>query len=161
MDSGSNNSEDVNKRFCDLLGDFIDNNSPYFQYDSSMKLAFSSFGLAISTGIRIDATRELLEMADKLYQNVSDTDTVLSDEHRKKLNHADDVWLDMKAKMSAGDIRASHLLAAHAHLSDALSYLTVMKNDENFREFISDYNMKYLSKLSVFVYREAIGHVML
>jgi hypothetical protein len=67
----------------------------------------------------------------------------------------------MKAKMSAGDIRASHLLAAHAHLSDALSYLTVMKKDENLREFVSDYNMKYLSKLSVFVYREAIGHVML
>ena len=161
MDSSSDNSEDVNKRFCDLLGDFVDNNSPYFKYDSCMKLAFSSIGLAISTGIRIDATRELLEMADKLYQNLSDSDTVLSDEHRKKLNHADDVWLDMKAKMSAGDIRASHLLAAHAHLSDALSYLTVMKKDENFREFVSDYNMKYLSKLSVFVYREAIGHVML
>lgn len=161
MEPNSENNENVLARFCDLLGEHIGNESPYFQYDSSMKLAFSSFGLAVSTGIRIDATRELLEMEDKLYQNLSDSDTVLSDEHRKKLNHADDVWLDMKAKMSAGDIRASHLLAAHAHLSEALKNLTLLKKDDNFSEFVSDYNLKYLSKLSVFVYREAIGHVML
>ena len=152
---------DLTRRYCDLLGEDIENSDPYFHYDSHVKLAFSCLGLAISTGIRIDATRELLEMTDKLYQNLTDSDVVLTDEHRKKLNHADDVWLDMKAKMSAGDIRASHLLAAHAHLSESLAYLTLMKKDERFSEFVTDYNLKYLSKLSVFVYREAIGHVML
>jgi hypothetical protein len=161
MEGIDKNNEDYTKRFCDLVGEQIDGNSSYFKYDAQMKLVFSSIGLAISTGVRINASRELLEMADKLYQNLTDSDVVLSDEHRKQLNHADEVWLDLKAKMSAGDIRAAHLLEGHAHLSSALMSLIEMKKDSMFEEFVSDYLLKYTSKLSVFVYREAIGHVML
>lgn len=161
MSEAEDNMENPRFRFCDLTGEDIPSESPYFKYNSSMKQAFASLGLAISTGTRLAPTRELLEMADKLYENLTDSDVVLSDEHRKKLNHADDVWLDMKAKMNAGDIRAAHLLSASCHLSDAHSYLSQMSNDLSFKDLITDYNLKYLSKLSVYVYREAIGHVML
>jgi Domain of unknown function (DUF1940). len=43
----------------------------------------------------------------------------------------------------------------------ALSYLVKSREDEQFRELIPDYLIKYLGKLSTFTYREAIGHVML
>jgi Domain of unknown function (DUF1940). len=155
------NKENPRFRFCDLTGEEISSESPYFKYNSSMRQAFASLGLAISTGTRLVQTRELLEMADKLYENITDNDVVLSDEHRKKLNHADDVWFDMKAKMNAGDIRAAHLLSASCHISDAHSYLTELSKEMSFKDLITDYNLKYLSKLSVYIYREAIGHVML
>ncbi len=154
-------NENPKFRFCDLTGEDISSDSPYFKYNASMRQAFASLGLAISTGTRLAPTRELLEMSDKLYENLTDSDAVLSDEHRKKLNHADDVWFDLKAKMNAGDIRAAHLLSASCHLSDAHGYLTELSNDVSFKDLITDYNLKYLAKLSVFVYREAIGHVML
>ena len=161
METGDENKENPKFKFCDLLGEEIRADSAYFKYEASVNLALSSLGLAISTGSRVNFTRELLEMADKLHENLIDADVVLSDDHRKKLNHADDVWLDLKSKMNAGDVRTAYLLAASSHVSNAYGYLSALSDDERFKDLISEYNLKYLSKLSVFIYREAIGHVML
>ncbi|MGP6239389.1 DUF1940 domain-containing protein [Cuniculiplasma sp. SKW4] len=157
---GEDNKTDT-MEYCELLDKEIGNDSDFFKFQNHVKMAFASLGLAVSTGIRLNATREILDMLDQLYQNISDTDVALTDESRKKLNHADEVWLDMKLKMAAGDIRAAHLLNASSHLSMAHAYLCALKKDEEFSELISDYSLKYFKKLSVFIYREAIGHVML
>ncbi len=160
-DNSGKSEENPTMRYCELIDSEIKADSFYFRYESHVRLAIASIGLAASTGVRVPAVREILDMTDKLYNNVLDEDTVLSDEHRKKLNHADEVWLDLKEKMSAGDIRASHLLAASSNLMLAHSMLVSLKGEEGFSELISDYSLKYFQKLAVFIYREAIGHVML
>lgn len=160
-ESDHTDNENFLQEYCELIDAEIDSTSDYFKFQNSVKMAFASLGLAVSTGIRINATRELIDMLDQLYQNVTDPDIALTDESRKKLNHADDVWLDMKQKMAAGDIRSSHLLNASSHVSLAHSYLCALKKEEEFSDAITDYSLKYFKKLSVFIYREAIGHVML
>lgn len=161
MESGEENSNEDRMEYCELLDRDLGNESDYFKFQNHVRLAFASLGLAVSTGVRLNATRELLDMVDQLYQNISDPDIALTDESRKKLNHADAVWLDLKQKMAAGDIRAAHLLDASSNLSLAHSYLCSLKKNEEFSGHISDYSLKYFKKLSVFIYREAIGHVML
>ncbi len=153
--------EDPELQYCDIIDSKIRKDHPYFMYISEMRLAESSLGLAISQGSRLNETRLLLDMLDTLIENLSDPESVLSDPDRKMLNHADDVWLDLKDKMSQGDIRAAHLLAASSHVQIAVNYLMAAKSDEKFTEMVTDYQLKYLSKLSVHIYREAIGHVML
>ncbi len=153
--------EDYTSDYCDITDSELPRSHLYFKYDAEMKLALSSLGLAVSQGERIQATREILDMLDTLYANIMDPDTVLPDKQRKSLNHADRVWLDLKEKLSQGSARTAHLFASHAHMEKALSYLVELKKDQGFSENVSDYLIKYLGKLSVFTYREAIGHVML
>lgn len=153
--------EDFTKTICEYNGEELPREHPIFSYQMEMKLAQAEMGLAIAEGVRLQATRELLDMLDTLYQILLDPDSKLPDAQRKTLNHADDVWLDLKEKMNQGDKRAAHLLSSHAHMAMALSYLLQSRKDEMFTEMIPDYLVKYLGKLSVFTYREAIGHVML
>lgn len=153
--------EDYTIEFCDVTDSELPRSHVYFRYDAEMKMAIASLGLAVSQGERIQATREILDMFDTLYANLIDPDSVLPDKQRKSLNHADSVWLDLKEKLSQGNARAAHLLAAHSHMQMALSLLIELKNDSQFSDHVSDYLVKYLGKLSVFTYREAIGHVML
>lgn len=157
----NNEEENPEMAYCEITDSEIPRNHPYFLYDAEMKLAEAEMGLAIGEGVRLQATRELLDMLDTLYNMIKEPDSRLPDAQRKALNHADDVWLDLKEKMSQGDKRAAHLLSSHAHVTLAINYLVTARKDEKFLEFISDYLIKYLGKLSTFVYREAIGHVML
>ena len=53
------------------------------------------------------------------------------------------------------------MLSAHAFMEKAVVHLAICKKDEMFKDIITDYLINYLEKLSVFIYREAIGHVML
>ncbi len=156
-----NETQDLTMRYCQALDADIDASHDYFLYISEMKLAIASLGMAVASGIRLQATREILDMADTLYQNITDPDSTLPDNQRKQLNHAEEVWLDMKDKMSKGDQRASSLLSAHAFMEKAVVHLIACKKDEMFKDIITDYLINYLEKLSVFIYREAIGHVML
>jgi uncharacterized protein YbcC (UPF0753/DUF2309 family) len=153
--------EDYTKTICEFTGDELPREHPIFSYQAEMKLAQAEMGLAIAEGVRLQATRELLDMLDTLYQILIDSESKLPDAQRKMLNHADDVWLDLKEKMSQGDKRAAHLLSSHAHMDMALAHLLQAKKDEKFADIVTDYLVKYLGKLSVFTYREAIGHVML
>ncbi len=153
--------EDFTKAICEYIGEELPREHPIFAYQMEMKLAQAEMGLAIAEGVRLQATRELLDMLDTLYQILIDPESKLPDAQRKVLNHADEVWLDLKEKMSQGDKRAAHLLSSHAHMGLALSYLLDARKDGKFSEVITDYLVKYLGKLSVFTYREAIGHVML
>ncbi|AKA48880.1 hypothetical protein IX51_06980 [uncultured archaeon] len=153
--------EDYTSDYCEITDSTIPRSHIFFRYDAEMKLALASLGLAVSQGERIQATREILDMLDTLYNNMIDPDSALPDRQRKNLNHADSVWLDLKEKLSQGSSRTAHLFAAHSHMQLALSYLIGLKNEKEFSEHISDYLIKYLGKLSVFTYREAIGHVML
>ncbi len=161
MSMPENEQEDYTSDYCEITDSNLPRSHPFFRYDAEMKLALTSMGLAVSQGERIQATREILDMLDTLYTNMIDPDSVLPDKQRKSLNHADSVWLDLKEKLSQGSARTAHLFAAHAHMQLALSYLMELKSDPDFKEHVSDYLVKYLGKLSVFTYREAIGHVML
>lgn len=156
-----NEDEDFTKAVCEYTGEELSRDHPIFLYQMEMKLAQAEMGLSIAEGVRLQATRELLDMLDTLYQHLIDPESKLPDQQRKALNHADEVWLDLKEKMSAGDRRAAHLLSSHAHMGMALAYLVQAKSDEKFSEMITQYLLKYLGKLSTFTYREAIGHVML
>ena len=158
---GNEDDEDYTKEMCEYINEEISRDHPIFFYKAEMKLAQASMGLAIAEGVRLQATRELLDMLDTLYQLMIDPESKLPDSQRKMLNHADDVWLDLKEKMSQGDKRAAHLLSSQAHMSMALGYLIRCRSDERFSRLIPDYLIKYLGKLSTFTYREAIGHVML
>lgn len=153
--------EDFTKAVCEYTGTELPRDHPIFSYQMEMKLAQAEMGLAVAEGVRLQATRELLDMLDTLYQLLSDPESKLPDPQRKMLNHADEVWLDLKEKMSQGDRRAAHLLSSHAHMAKALGYLLESRKSEEFSELIPDYLVKYLGKLSTFTYREAIGHVML
>jgi len=147
--------------YCEIIDEEIPRNHPYFLYDAEMKLAEAEMGLSIGEGVRLQATRELLDMLDTLYNMIKEPEARLPDNQRKSLNHADEVWLDLKEKMSQGDKRSAHLLSSHAHIELALGHLLDLRGDEKFKEVVPDYLIKYLGKLSTFVYREAIGHVML
>lgn len=161
MNGENQDSESFLTKYCEITDSELPKDHNIFKYLSEMKMSEASLGLAISEGVRLQATREILDMFDTLYQILYDPDSKLPDPQRKRLNHADDVWLDMKEKMNAGDKRAAHLLNAHAHMDLALAYLVNCRNDPVFAEIIPEYLLKYLEKLSVFTYREAIGHVML
>ncbi len=153
--------EEPETQYCDIIDERIRKDHPYFRYLSELRLAEASLGLAISQGSRLSETRSLLDMLDTMMENFADPETVLSDPDRKMLNHADDVWLDLKDKLSQGDNRTAHLLSASSHIQLAVSFLLELKNVEKFSEMVTDYQLKYLSKLGVHIYREAIGHVLL
>ena len=147
--------------YCELIDQDIQGDHPFFRFESHCRMAIAYIGLAISCGTRLAETRELLEIIDTLYNNLSNPEEKLQDQVRKKLNHEDDVWLDMKQKFSSGDARSSYLILAHAGVKLALSDLVDMRKDSRFTEFVSDYLLNYMYKLSVALYREAIGHVLL
>lgn len=147
--------------YCEAIDDNIPLNHVFFKYWSEMKLAQAMLGLAVSEGGRLQETREIMDMHDTLFGNLIDSESKLPDMQRKKLNHADEVWLDLKEKLSEGSRRTAYLYSAHSHMRLALAYLVELKGDQKFEGRISDYLLNYLDKLSIFTYREAIGHVML
>lgn len=153
--------ENPGEAVCQFNGKPLSRSHPIFKYQMEIRMAQAELGIAISAGVRLQATRELLDMLDTLSQIMIDPDSKLLDQQRKMLNHADEVWLDLKEKMSQGDARAAHLLNSSAHMELAVGYLVECKNDPEFKDMIPDYLIKYLGRLSTFVYREAIGHVML
>ena len=153
--------ENPRLKLCEYNDKLLPVDHPIFLYQMEIRMAQAELGLAIAEGIRLQETREILDMLDTLSQMMLDPETKLPDQQRKKLNHADDVWLDLKEKMSQGDRRAAHLLNGSAHIEMATAYLAKSDLDKEFSGSIPEYLLKYLGKLSVFVYREAIGHVML
>ncbi|MGC8506560.1 MAG: DUF1940 domain-containing protein [Thermoplasmata archaeon] len=153
--------EDITKAYCELLDMDIPADNPYFAYISEMRIAQASLGIAASDSKRVMVTRSLLDILDTLYENLFDSDSVIPDSLRKPLNHEQEVWLDLKEKMSQGDLRSANLLSSHAHMKLALRYLLMMRNDPLFKGKVSDYLIKYLGKLSIMTYREAMGHVLL
>ncbi len=157
MEDGENNG----MLMCDLIGTEIPADHPFFRFQSRIRLSMSNLALAISCGVRLEETRELLDALDTLYSNLYDQEEKLSDQFRKRLNHEEEVWIDLKQKFFQGDQRSAYLLSAHSFLKMALSDLYVLKKDDVFADRISDYVLKYMYKLSVSIYREAMGHVML
>ncbi|MCL4315231.1 MAG: DUF1940 domain-containing protein [Candidatus Thermoplasmatota archaeon] len=157
MEDGENNG----MLMCDLIGTEIPADHPFFRFQSRIRLSMSNLALAISCGVRLEETRELLDALDTLYNNLYDQEEKLSDQFRKRLNHEEEVWIDLKQKFFQGDQRSAYLLSAHSFLKMALSDLYVLKKDDVFADRISDYVLKYMYKLSVSIYREAMGHVML
>lgn len=155
--------EDENpvEQYCDLVDGMLPVDHAYFKFISEVRLAEASLGLAISSGKGLEELRRILDMLDTLASGVIDPDVKLSDPDRKMLNHADEVWLDLKEKMSSADSRAANLLAASAHIRNSVAHLFECRKSTDMVEKVSDYTLKYLNKLSVHTYREAIGHVML
>lgn len=146
---------------CDLLETDIPADHPFFKFQSRIRLSMSNLALAISCGVRLEETRELLDGLDTLYNNLYDPEEKLPDQFRKRLNREEEVWLDLKQKFFQGDQRSAYLLSAHSFLKMALSDLYILKADPMFADKISDYVLKYVYKLSVAIYREAMGHVLM
>ncbi len=153
--------ENPYEQYCELVEAHLPLDHPYFSFLSEVRLSESFLGLAVSTGKQLNETRSILDMLDTIVSGIEDPNVRLSDQNRKMLNHADEVWLDLKEKLSTGDQRAANLLAASAHMRNASSMLLKCSKMENFENKIDPYTIKYLKKLSVHTYREAIGHVML
>jgi hypothetical protein len=150
----------VSQQYCELVDSSLPLDHPYFSFLSEIRLAESFLGLAVSVGKRLNETRLILDLLDTIVSGIEDPNVRLSDENRKMLNHADEVWLDLKEKLSSGDVRAAYLLASSAHMSKAAGFLVACRKSSEF-SMITDYTLQYLKKLSVHTYREAIGHVML
>ncbi len=147
--------------FCDLIDEYIPANHPYFQFESYGRLAMANIGLAISCGVRLSETRELLETMDTLLNNFSNPEEKLPDPIRKRLNHEEEVWLDLKSNFSGGEVRPAYLLSAHSFVKLAVAMLAELRKDEKFNTYVTDYLLNYMYKFSVALYREAIGHVLL
>ncbi len=150
----------VSQQYCELVDSSLPLDHPYFSFLSEIRLAESFLGLAVSVGKRLNETRLILDLLDTIVSGIEDPNVRLSDENRKMLNHADEVWLDLKEKLSSGDVRAAYLLASSAHMSKAAGFLVACRKSSEF-SMITDYTLQYLKKLGVHTYREAIGHVML
>ena len=153
--------QDPGTAYCDPLDRYLPLDHPYFSYISHIRLAQASLGIAASDSKKLEVTKSFIEILDTLSENLFDPDTVLQDSVRKPMNHVEDVWLDMKEKMMQGDVRGASLLSAHSHLKIALGYLVILRKDDTFREYVTDYLLKYMGKLSIMIYREAMGHVLL
>jgi hypothetical protein len=150
----------VSEQYCELVDSRLPLDHPYFSFMSEIRQAESFLGLAISVGKRLNETRLILDLLDTIVSGIEDPNVRLSDENRKMLNHADEVWLDLKEKLSSGDVRTAYLLASSANMSKAVGSLVACRKFSDF-SMITDYTVQYLKKLSVHTYREAIGHVML
>ena len=150
----------VSQQYCELVDSSLPLDHPYFSFLSEIRQAESFLGLAVSVGKRLNETRLILDLLDTIVSGIEDPNVRLSDENRKMLNHADEVWLDLKEKLSSGDVRAAYLLASSAHMSKAAGFLVACRKSSEF-SMITDYTLQYLKKLGVHTYREAIGHVML
>ena len=161
MAEGIDEGEDVNVSFCALVEKDIPLNHDFFLYEACIKLAQANIGLAISSGSKLQETREILDMLDTISSGIYDNDVKLPDEQRKKIRRSEDTWIDMKEKMSRADLRSAYLLSASAYMQQALSHLIAARGDKDFTGLISDYAIKYLHKLSLYTYREAIGHVLM
>ncbi|MHB8397063.1 MAG: DUF1940 domain-containing protein [Thermoplasmataceae archaeon] len=153
--------ERYDQSYCELTDSLIRADHPFFFYLSEIQMAQAELGKAISSAIRLQETRAILDMLDAINGHLFDPDEQLPDRDRKMLNHAENVWLDVKQKLGQGDIRVASLLTASAHMRNAVSYLLIVRGDAEFSEKINDYVIKYLTKLSIHTYREAIGHVLL
>jgi hypothetical protein len=158
---GIDEGENVNVAFCDLIEKEIPLNHDFFLYEASIRLAQANIGLAISAGSKLQETREILDMLDTISSGIYDSDIKLMDDQRKKIRRTEETWIDMKEKMSKADLRSAYLLSASAHMQEALGHLISAKADSDFSAFISDYAVKYLHKLSLYTYREAMGHVLM
>ncbi len=152
--------ESVSDQYCELVDSRLPLDHPYFSFLSEVREAESFLGLAVSVGKQLNETRLILDLLDTIVSGIEDPNVKLSDENRKMLNHADETWLDLKEKLSSGDARAAYLLSASAHMRTAAGLLIACRKSSEFT-MITDYTIKYLKRLSVHTYREAIGHVML
>ncbi|MGP6220980.1 DUF1940 domain-containing protein [Caldiplasma sukawensis] len=152
---------DPSLRYCELMDDMIEGDNEFFKMENHYLSAISFLGLAASTGVRVNEIRELIDMVDTLSQCIKDPDVKLSDDIRKKINHAEEAWLDIKEKMSNGDARTAYLLLAYKELSDAHASLCKMKKDPKFSEYISDYILNYTLKGAFYIQSKAIGDVRL
>ncbi len=153
--------EDPAYQYCEIVDSALALDHHYFSFLSSVRKAEADLGLAIGTGKSLNDTRHILDMLDTLVSGIEDPNVRLSDPDRKMLNHADEVWLDLKEKLSTGDQRTAYILSASANIRDAVGFLVACRKDIKFAEKIDNYTVKYLGKLSVHASREAIGHVML
>ncbi len=147
--------------YCELTESRVRADHPFFFYLSEIRLAQAELGRAISSPTRLQETRAILDMLDAINGNLFDPDEALADRDRKMLNHEEDVWLDVKQKLTDGNIRVASLLAASSHMRNSVSYLIRARDDAEFVDKVKDYVVKYLTKLSIYTYREAIGHVLL
>ena len=153
--------ENPEERYCDLIEENLPLDHPYFLYLSEMNQAEAFIGLSISSGSRVQELRKILDMFDTLMNNLSDPDSKLADPDRKMLNHAEESWTDAKEKLSTGNERTAYLMVASSHMFSALAYLERTRKDSRFSSLVTDYLLKYLGKLAIYVYREAMGHVLL
>ncbi len=154
-------SDNADERYCDAIDRMIKADHPYFMYRSAIVEAEAFLALSVASGYRVNEIREIIEMLDTIFENMTDRNAVLPDNLRKMLNHSEDVWLDLKDKFSSGDTRAAYLAAASSEMSRALHYLILLKDDESFKELVSSYQINYLKLLSIHTYREAMSHVLL
>ncbi|MEM0155111.1 MAG: DUF1940 domain-containing protein [Thermoplasmataceae archaeon] len=161
MPEGVDEGEDVTLAFCDLIEKEIPIDHDFFRYLSSIRNAQAHIGLAISTTDKIQETRDILDMLDTLSSGLYDPDVKLPDLQRKMIKRSEETPVDLVEKMSRGDLRAAHLLSASSMIQLAAGYLTSARKDPDFAGVIPDYTIKYMYKLSIFVYREAMGHVLM
>ncbi|OWP57550.1 MAG: hypothetical protein B2I17_00200 [Thermoplasmatales archaeon B_DKE] len=161
MAEGVDEGEDVNVSFCDLIEKDIPLSHEFFRYQTCINLAQANIGIAISTGSKLQETREILDMLDTISSGIYDSDVRLPDDQRKKIRRSEDTWIDMKEKMSKADLRSAYLLGASSYMQDAVGHLVAARADKDFSGLISDYTIKYLHKLSQYTYREAMGHVLM
>ncbi|GGM77722.1 hypothetical protein GCM10007108_14810 [Thermogymnomonas acidicola] len=147
--------------YCELIDKSLPFDHPFFLFTFEMRQAMADLAQAVSTGISSQQVREIVEMLDTLWEGLKDPDVRLPDAQRKSLNHEKEVWLDVKEKVMEGNTRASSLLSASTHMMRAVMYLKRLREDEEFRDVVSDYTVRYLHQLSLRTYREAMGHVLL
>ncbi|MEM0140289.1 MAG: DUF1940 domain-containing protein [Ferroplasma sp.] len=153
--------EDINYEYCELVDKKIPLSHKFFEYESHIRITQSFLGLAVSEAKNTEKIRKMLDILDTLNQNLYDSDTVLPDMVRKELRREDKEWIDIGQKMDAGDTYTAYLIAAAANLRMALSCLSELKEDSDFKSHITDYALEFMIKLANMINNEALGNVLL
>ncbi|KAA8922882.1 DUF1940 domain-containing protein [Thermoplasma sp.] len=149
------------KRYCPVIDSDLPADHVYFKFRSDIEAAEAYLGLAIAEGIKVNETREILDMIDTIYNSLSDPESRLNDFQEKRLNFTEEDWYDMKEKANNGNRWSMYMFLARSSIDSAVYWLYSLKETEEFREIVNDETILKLMKTGFVILRESLGDIRL
>ncbi len=149
------------KRYCPVTDSELPVDHVYFKFRSEIEAAEAFLGLAISEGIKVTETREILDMVDTIYNSLADPESRLNDFQEKRLNFTDEDWYDLKEKANNGNKWSMYMFLARRSIDSAVYWLCKLKESNEFRDIVKDDVISKLMKAGFVILRESLGDVRL
>ncbi|WP_048053924.1 DUF1940 domain-containing protein [Thermoplasma volcanium] len=150
-----------NVRYCPVIDDNLPLDHVFFKFRSEIESAEAFIGLAVSEGVKVNETRELLDMLDTVYNSLYDEESKLNEFQEKRLKFTEEEWYDIKEKCNSGSKWSLYLMLARSHIDNAVYWLSKLREDERFVNKVSDENIMALYKIGAVILREGLGDVRL
>ncbi|CAC12362.1 hypothetical protein [Thermoplasma acidophilum] len=149
------------KRYCPVTDSELPADHVYFKFRSEIEAAEAYLGLAISEGIKVRETREILDIIDTVYNSLSDPESKLNDFQEKRLNFTEEDWYDIKEKANNGNRWSLYMFLARSAVDSAVYWSYRMKETEEFKEIVKEEMISKLLKAGYVILRESLGEVRL